>query len=126
MILLDTSVLIDALTQGRRSLEKLRRAVSIGEVLSLTSLVLYEWRRGPRTAAELATQEALFPSAAVIAFDAEDAAIAATLYQSVSNARTKEINLAIAATAIRCNGALWTLNLKDFQDIPGLDLYKPV
>ena len=48
MILLDTSVLIDALTGGRRSAPALRRTIESGERVALTTLVLYEWHRGPR------------------------------------------------------------------------------
>ena len=48
MIVLDTSVLVDALTGPRRSAPALRRAIESGERLLLSSLVLYEWLRGPR------------------------------------------------------------------------------
>ena len=62
MILLDTSVLIDALTGGRRSAPTLRRAIETGERVAFTTLVLYEWQRGPRRPDELAAQEAFWPA----------------------------------------------------------------
>lgn len=103
----------------------LRRAIESGNRVALTTLVLYEWQRGPRRPEELAAQEALWPGNAAIAFGFEEAAIAAALYRSVRAPRGREIDLAIAACAIRWNATLWTLNSKDFRDIPGLDLFDP-
>ena len=40
----------------------------------------------------------------------------------VSRARSREMDLAIAACAITQDAALWTLNEEDFRDIPGLKL----
>lgn len=125
MILLDTSILIDAFTGSRRSAPALRRAIADGDRIALPALVLYEWRRGPRRAEELEAQEALWPSTAAIAFGPEEAAVAATLYRSVRAARGREIDLAIAACAIYWSASLWTLNVKDFRDVPGLELYEP-
>ena len=48
--------------------------------------------------------------------------MAARLYQQVRRARSREIDLAIAACAITREIPLWTLNRKDFDDIPGLVL----
>ena len=59
MIHLDTSLLVDALTGPRRSSGALRKTIERGERLTLSTLVLYEWRRGPRLPEELAAQEAL-------------------------------------------------------------------
>lgn len=125
MILLDTSVLIDALTGGRRSAPLLRRTIESGERVALTTLVLYEWLRGPRRPEELAAQETLWPSESAIGFGPDEAATAAALYRVVRAPRGREIDLAIAACAIRWNAALWTLNGKDFRDVPGLDLFEP-
>lgn len=69
-----------------------------------------------------AAQEALFPAAAAIAFGAEEAMIAASLYCSVARPRGREIGLAIAACALAWSASLWTLNEKDFEDIPELRL----
>ena len=125
MIVLDTSLLIDALCGPRRSALQLRRALESGELILLPSLVLYEWLRGPRLEAELEAQEALFPRAAATGFGSEEAALAADLYGRVPRARGREIDLAISAGAILRDAGLWTLNLEDFQDIPELSLYSP-
>lgn len=123
MIHLDTSTLVDALTGSRRSAPPLRRAIEAGERLQMSTIVLYEWLRGPRRAAELDDQEVLFPREGAIAFDSESAAIAARLYAQLPRARGREIDLAIAACAIAHGASLWTLNRSDFADIPGLKLH---
>ncbi len=123
MIILDTSILVDALTGSRRSFPKLLSVVDRGERLLLSSIVAYEWLRGPRKPEELADQEALFPLASAIPFESKDAEIAARLYRSVRGGRAREADLAIAACAIRNDAELWTLNRTDFSDVPGLKLF---
>lgn len=124
VILLDTSFIIDSLCGGRRSAPALFRALDRGEKLGLCTVALYEWLRGPRLADEIATQEALFPSAAAVPFETVDARLAAELYRSLKRARTREADIAIAACAIRREAELWTLNPEDFADIPGLRLVR--
>ena len=125
MILLDTSVLVDALTGPQRLGSSLRSAIASGNRIRIPSLVLFEWRRGPRTMPELALQEALFPSDEVISFGASEAVRAADLYAVVRRAKSREIDIAIAACAIVHGGKLWTRNLGDFIDIPGMSIYTP-
>lgn len=122
MTVLDTSVLIEMVGAGGSMHAHLRRAISAGERMVLPTLVLYEWLRGPRIAEELAAQAALFPAQEAIPFGADEAALAAHLYGTVSGSRGREMDLAIAACALSWNAALWTLNLEDFRDVPGLRL----
>lgn len=122
---LDTSVLVDALTGRRRSLAALLRTVDQGHVIATSSLVLYEWQRGPRTAEELEDQEALLPSDAARPFGPAEAARAADLYRAVSRARGRDMDIAIAACTLEHGARLWTLNPADFRDMPGLSLYEP-
>jgi predicted nucleic acid-binding protein len=125
VILLDTSTLVDALSGPRRSAAALRRAIEHGERVLLPSLVLYEWLRGPRLPEELEAQEALFPAATALVFGPGEAARAAQLYLRLGRARGREIDLAIAACALTLGARLWTLNPRDFRDLPGLELYTP-
>jgi len=118
----DTSALVDALTGPRRSLDALITFTDQGHRLMLSTIVLYEWLRGPRTRTELTAQEDLFPTEAAVAFGAGEAAMAARLYKQVARARGREIDLAIAACAIANNAAIWSLNRDDFRDIPDLRL----
>lgn len=125
MILLDTSVLVDALTGRRQSSAALAGAIGRGERIGMSTLALYEWLRGPRNETEISDQEALLPASAAVSFGATEAVIAAGLYRRVARARQRERDLAIAAVAIGHDALLWTLNLGDFRDIPGLRLYTP-
>ncbi len=118
----DTSALVDALTGPRRSLDALIALTEDGHRLMLSTIVLYEWLRGPRTRGELAVQEELFPSEAAVPFGAAEAALASRLYKHVPRARGREIDLALAACAIAAGGAIWTLNPADFRDIADLRL----
>jgi len=93
-----------------------------GHRLAISALALYEWRRGPRTDEELDAQDALLPSEATVTFGVAEAALAATLYRQVRRPRGREVDLAIAATALTHGAAILTLNPEDFSDIPGLRL----
>jgi predicted nucleic acid-binding protein len=122
IVQIDTSALIDALTGPRRSLAKLTALVDDGHRIAISTLVLFEWLRGPRVRAEIAAQEALLPGQGAAPFSAVEAGLAAGLYRTLSRPRGREIDLAIAACALAHGAALWTLNPVDFQDIPGLRL----
>ena len=123
MIHLDTSVLVDAFTGPKRSAQALRAAIADGERMTMSTLVLYEWRRGPRIQPELDAQQILLPIESAVPFDSTIALRAAELYSKVRRARGRELDLAIAASAVVHGASLWTLNRTDFHDIPGLDLY---
>jgi len=125
LIVLDTSVLVDALCGDMDSEPAIRAALTRGEELLLTSLVLYEWLRGPRLERELQTQRALLPSGRALPFGPEEAAEAARLYRTLPRARGREVDLAIAACALVWEAELWTLNTGDFEDIPGLNVNFP-
>ena len=122
MIHLDTCVLVDALTGPRRSAAALRGLIEQGERIAFSALVLYEWRRGPRHAEEVRVQEALFPADGAVPFGRADAVLASDLYRQVKRPRGRELDLAIAASAMLQDAQLWTLNPRDFMDIPGLRL----
>ena len=123
MIHLDNCILIDALTGPRRSLPALRAVISDGIRVGVSSLVLYEWRRGPRRDEELALETLLLDETAVTAFGPSEAKMAADLYRSVRRPRGRELDIAIAACAMTRGAQLWTLNVDDFRDIAGLELH---
>lgn len=119
---LDTSALVGALTDPHDSVDRLYALIEEGHRLRLSSIVLYEWLRGPRTVGELRLQEELFPREQAIPFDPEAAAQAAALYERLPRPRGRDLDLAIAACALVDDATLWTLNPKDFSDVPGLKL----
>ena len=124
LIHLDTSVLIDAFSGTRRSLPALRQASLRGHVVTFSTLVLYEWLRGPRTDDELVAVEKVFATDPAVVFGLEEARRAAVVFRQVKRSRARQVDLAIAACAIEARASLWTLNRADFRDIPGLTLYE--
>jgi predicted nucleic acid-binding protein len=125
MILLDTSALIACLTADRPAAPALAAFVREGHRVGVSTLVLYEWWRGPRTGEELADQEVLFPQDAAFPFGITEAAIAAEIFRTLRRPRARALDIAIAAGALAQHAALWTLNPDDFRDIPGLELAEP-
>ena len=125
MIHLDTSVLIDALTGPKRSAGALRELLESPEPVAISSIVLFEWLRGPRLEEEARAQEALFPSEDSAPFGLLEARIASQLYRKIKRPRGREADLAVAACALANAASLWTLNRNDFKDIPALSLWSP-
>jgi predicted nucleic acid-binding protein len=125
MIHVDTSILVDAFTGHQRSLPALRDLIERAEPLGISTLVLYEWLRGPRLEEEVALQEAVLPTGTAVPFGGREATLAARLYRQVRGARRRELDLGIAACALAGGAAFWTLNTQDFTDIPDLTLYQP-
>ncbi len=125
MIHLDTSLIVDALSGRRHSASAMRAVAEGGERMTLSTLALYEWLRGPRRSEELEAQAALFPMEAAVPFGAEEAALAANLYRALRRPRGREVDLAIAACALTHGAMLWTLDPHDFVDIPNLALFRP-
>ncbi len=125
LVHVDTSLLVDAFTGTRRALSQVIAATAQGDVLTFSTVVLYEWRRGPRIESETAAVAELFELDALPAFGVREAERAAALYRRVKRARQRQADLAIAACAIEGGGSFWTLNPADYLDIPGLTLYRP-
>ena len=119
---LDTSTLVRALAGPDGAADRLYTFIDQGHRLQLSSIVLYEWLRGPRTVSELRVQEDLFPREQAVPFDTEAAVQAAQLYARLPRPRGRDVDLMIAACALVSEAALWTLNPKDFGDVPGLRL----
>ena len=122
MIHLDTSALVDALSGTKRSAGRLRELMAGPEPLGISSIVLFEWLRGPRLKEEIEVQEAFFPKVNAVAFGSVEAERAAELYRKVKRPRGREADLAIAACALAHGAHLWVLNRNDFQDIRDLRL----
>jgi predicted nucleic acid-binding protein len=125
MIHLDTSVLIDALTGPKRSSAPLRELMEGPEAIAISSIVLFEWLRGPRIEKEIEAQEALFPTVNAAPFGFLEARIASRLYKTVKSPRGREADLTVAACALSNSASLWTLHINDFKDIPTLNLWRP-
>jgi len=125
LIHLDTSVMVDAFTGPRRSLRHVESATAAGHVLAYCAVVEYDWLRGPRTSNETEAVRRFFGARAVVPFGEPEAATASALYRGVKRARQRQADLVVAACAIEHGARLWTLNVEDFDDVPGLTLYPP-
>ncbi len=121
---LDTSILIEIITRTRPLLAAHERAVIAGHRTGVSSPALYEWLRGPRVESDLELQRRLFPTDQIVVFGASEASLAASLYKMLTRPRGREMDVAIAACALEHGAALWTVNPRDFKDIPGLKLYE--
>ena len=81
--------LVDVWTGSQRLGPALHSTLARGNRMAIPSLVLFERRRGPRNPAELALQEALFPSDEAVSFGPAEAIGAAELYRSVGRSRSR-------------------------------------
>ena len=126
--LLDTNAVIALLRDEPAIFRKrLRRAVSRGAALAVSSIVLYElWYGVARSARRRENAERLrvFLSGGieVSAFDEEDAKTAGDLRATLEGAGTPigPYDLLIAAQALRTGATLVTANLAEFTRVPGL------
>ena len=121
MIHLDTSALVGALS-GNPGCACHESAAERSLRLGVSTLVLFEWWRGPRLEGELAYQELLFPREEAVPFGTREALLAADIYRRLGRPRQRSIDIAIAACALAQEASLSTLNTTDFKDIPGLQL----
>src|SRR6266446_5379835 len=107
MIHLDTSVLVDAMSGPKRSASLLREIIAGPQPVSISSIVLFEWLRGPRTKEEIDAQETLFPGVNAVQFGSAEAELAAGLYKKLKRARGREADLIVAACALTHDASLW-------------------
>lgn len=126
--LLDTNAVIALLKDEPAIFRKrLRRTVSRGAAIAVSSIVLYElWYGVARSARRRENAERLrvFLSGGieVSAFDEEDAKTAGDLRATLEGAGTPigPYDLLIAAQALRTGATLVTANLAEFTRVPGL------
>ena len=126
--LLDTNAVIALLKDEPAIFRKrLRRAVSRGAAIAVSSIVLYElWYGVARSARRRENAERLrvFLSGGieVSAFDEEDAKTAGELRATLEGAGTPigPYDLLIAAQALRTGATLVTANVAEFTRVPDL------
>ncbi|HEY1246588.1 MAG TPA: type II toxin-antitoxin system VapC family toxin [Hyphomicrobiaceae bacterium] len=126
--LLDTNAVIALLKDEPAIFRKrLRRAVSRGAAIAVSSIVLYElWYGVARSARgrENAERLRVFLSGGieVSAFDEEDAKAAGELRATLEGAGTPigPYDLLIAAQSLRSGATLVTANVAEFTRVPGL------
>lgn len=113
MIHLDTSFLIRALLPGSAEDRRLRGWLGANEALAVSAIVWAEFLCGP--VSEHHAQLAARIIGAPLPFLAEDAALAARLFNLAARRRGVFIDCLIAATAMRRGAALATSDLEHFR-----------
>ncbi len=123
MILLDTSVLIEALRTKNKQATMLYALASRGDGLAVSSITVYEFRNGI-TPVNQALCEQVLKSMETVSFDDNAAQIASTIYRALKSQHNliDIADILIAATAMAHDASLATLNTRHFQRIVGLTL----
>ena len=128
MICLDTNAAITLLNQKDSPIhESIRRAAAAGEVIAVSSTVLFELWFGAAKSARYeynARRIADFcnRNITILPFDAEDAEVAGKIRVELARAGTPigPYDLLIAAQARRRGAVLVTANGREFARVPGL------
>lgn len=121
VILLDTSVLIEALRNKNKQATMLYTLASRGDVLAVSSITVYEFRNG-MTSVNQALCEQVLNSMKAVPFDDTAARIASSIYRTLKSQHNliDIADILIAATAMAHNAPIATLNTRHFQRIAGL------
>lgn len=120
MIHLDTSFLIRALVHGSAEDRRLREWLRDGEPVGMSPVAWAEFLCGPITAAQLPMVSQVVPQRAAFADD--DAVLAARLFNDAGRRRGSLADCMIAASAIRAEAPLATVNPNDFRRFQGAGL----
>ena len=113
MIHLDTSFLIRALVRGTPQDELLRQWLADGTPLAVSSIAWTEFLCGPLQAKEIKLAEQLIGE--ILSFTTEDAEVAAELFNRAGRRRGSLIDCMVAASALRRDLPLATVNPADFR-----------
>lgn len=113
MIHLDTNALI-ALPLWAKDGHPVIERIADGEAAGVCSVAWYEFLIGPVEADEVAMAHA-FVRGNILALNAQDARLAAWLYNQAGRRRTLKTDALIAVAAIHAEAELLTLNTDDFS-----------
>ncbi len=128
MYFLDTNVVIFALNKRKPAIDvRLRRELTIGTPLLISTVVLFELRYGVarserRERSARVLDAFLADNFEIAPFDADDASEAGALRGALADAGTPigPYDLLIAAQARRRSARLVTNNMREFGRVPGL------
>jgi predicted nucleic acid-binding protein len=113
VILLDTNFLIAAFQPGSPADAMLRKWLGGGEEIAVSVVAWCEFLCGPVESRQVELVTRIVPRR--VGFDAEDAELAATLFNLGGRRRGSLTDCMIAASAIRLAAALATGNADDFR-----------
>jgi len=119
-IVLDTNILIEILKNNVSVVSSFHQISSKFAISSISSMELYY---GARDKKELQKLKKFITFFDTIELDATISKTATLLIENYAKSHNLTIpDALIAATALRYNYPLWTLNIKDFHYIEGLNL----
>ena len=113
LIQIDTSYLIRALVKGSAQDRALRIWLRNGETLAISAIAWGEFLCGPAEEGQVDLAARVVPER--LDFTGDDATLAARLFNASGRRRGSFVDCMIAATAIRAESALATVNLEDFR-----------
>jgi predicted nucleic acid-binding protein len=127
VICLDANLLIVGVIEARPESRHLLAWAAAGETFCTAAPAWYEFLCGPVTTAQIETMLA-FLKGGIIAFAADQAQVAARLFNATERLRRLRVDAMIAATAISQQPPLATLNIADFKLFTshGLELAVPL
>ena len=114
MIHLDTNYLVGLPVKGSVAALELDGWLATGESLAASAIAWTEFLNGPVTPLEISRVEAILQSR-IIPFGQAEAALAAELFNRTGRRRGSRFDCLIAATAIRAQAQVATLNQSDFK-----------
>ena len=126
MIHLDTNYLIGLLVEGSQQAVDVEGWLEAGESLAASAIVWTEFLNGPVTTLQVIQAEAVL-GGRIIPFSEPEAVPAAELFNQTGRRRGSRFDCLIAATAIRAQAAVATVNHSDFAPFQphGLKLALP-
>ena len=114
MIHLDTNFLIGLPVKGSAAAIEVDGWLAAGESLAASAIAWTEFLNGPVTLLEVRRAEAVLQSR-IIPFGLPEAALAAELFNKTGRRRGSRFDCLIAATAIRAQAQIATINQSDFK-----------
>lgn len=114
MIHLDTNYLIGLPVKGSAAALEVDGWLAAGESLAASAIAWTEFLNGPVTPLEVSRAEAVLQSR-IIPFGQGEAVLAAELFNNTGRRRGSRFDCLIAATAIRAQAEVATVNHSDFK-----------
>ena len=114
MIQLDTNYLIGLLVKGSPQAVDVGGWLAAGQILTTSAIAWTEFLNGPVTPLEVSRAEAVLQSR-IVPFGQLEAVLAADLFNKTGRRRGSRFDCLIAATAIKAQAEVATVNQSDFK-----------
>jgi predicted nucleic acid-binding protein len=116
----DTDFLIFAVSVRGPERRRLAKLLASESPVEASSIVWYEFARGPRTPEQLAVARELLAEDGIIPFSEQLAEAAADQFRRLGSPRKRAADIAIGVVARSRGAVLLTRNSRDFAGVDGL------